>query len=141
MGKILKIYKVSDAYTHLCMPIQVGNGREVSVEFKGTHKTYVTDDAKLQGQIEDTALFKDGTIYLSEEFDDSEPLPEDVPPKDAAVYAAISSFQEAKEILAKDYGVPVKRMINPRSIIKAAKELNLLFPELERMLESSGNKP
>lgn len=136
MGKILKIYKVGDAYTHLCMPVQGESGREISIEFKGTHKSYVTDDAKLQELIENTMLFKDGTIFLSEEFDESEPIPEDVPSIDNKVYAATSSFQEARAILVNDYNLSPKKLINPKSIMKAAKELGILFPELEKMLDS-----
>jgi hypothetical protein len=136
MGKILKIYKVRDGYTHLCMPIQGENGREVSVEFKGTHKSYVTEDAKLQEQIEDTVLFKDGTIYLSEEYDDSESIPDDIPPKDPAVYAEIGTIQEAKEFLIDEYGISANKLINPKSIINVARKLNISFPEVERIAKA-----
>jgi hypothetical protein len=135
MGKI-KIYKVSDAFTHLCMPVQGESGREISVEFKGTHKSYVTDDESLQKLIENTMPFKEGTIFLSEEFDDSEAAPDDVPSIDDKVYAGISSFQEARAILVNDYKIPAKKLINPKSIVKAAKELGIIFPELENMIGS-----
>jgi hypothetical protein len=134
MGKKLKIYKISDSYTRLCMPVKTDNGRELSVEFKGTHRSYVTDDATTQKLIEATVLFRDGVIYLSEEFDSGqEQLPKDAPKKTVEVYADVSLFQEAAEILISK-GVSDKNLSRPDTILKAAKRVNISFPALESML-------
>ncbi len=135
------------------------DGKKKEIEFPtGTEKPrvnarYETSDEVIQGKIEATGLFKTGQIKLVSEKTIAEPAvsaPADTPEKPKTnggskggqnakkeapkanpnEFTAVTSYQQAGEILTAKFGVAADQLTDPETIMAKASELGATFPNL-----------
>lgn len=123
---MIKVYK---AYNNLSVPVVV-NGKIIGyIEFNDENNTYRTNDISHQEALESLPCYN-RLFKLSETIND-ETVKSVVPDAiDLKMYPGITEWQDAKDILRKEYDVPHQSLNTPENILKKAKEAGISFPDL-----------
>ncbi|WP_099465553.1 hypothetical protein [Parabacteroides provencensis] len=122
---MVKVYK---AHNILSVPIVVDGKIVVYVEFKDENHTFRTSDEIYQKALEGLPCF--GKLFkLSESVGESE-IKKD-PIVELKELPEITDWQDAKDLLRKDYGVPHQSLNTPENILKKASEFGVSFPNLK----------
>jgi hypothetical protein len=122
---MIKIYKASNFLT---VPIVV-DGKIVSyADFNDERFTYRTGDKKHQKALEALPCF--GKLFTLSETVKTEAEPQDSKIK-SKVYSEITDWQDASELLAKDYDMDLKDLNTPDAIMNSAKKAGVEFPNLK----------
>lgn len=92
--------------------------------------TFTTSDAVQQRVIEDSFYFKSGKIKLLATYgEEAEAGDSDAKDDELAPYPDVRNSQQAKAVLlSAPYGVPLSKLGNKESILSAAKECGVAFP-------------
>lgn len=111
----------------ITFPVRTSRG-VTYITFNGPLNQYKTSDKEIQKAIEATERFKNGTIILSRQNGGAEPEEKIETQKE---YPGITDFQEAAEILRKDFNVAHQSVRSPEAILKKAQEVGVSFPDLK----------
>lgn len=123
---MIKVYK---AHNILSVPVVVDGKITGYAEFKDENHTFRTSDEILQKALEGLPCF--GSLFkLSESIGKSDPAKE-LPAKELKVFSEITDWQDAKDLLRKDYGIPHQSLNTPENILKKASEVGVSFPNLK----------
>ncbi|MDR1153537.1 MAG: hypothetical protein LBL04_02405 [Bacteroidales bacterium] len=141
-----KIYSLKGLIA-LSLPVRV-EGKEKRIYFEGGSLqgnflrggTFASDDEEIQKQVEQSAYFKKGIIFLKQTVDkamDEGEKPADGNEKPAGAgantgksFPGVTNAQKAKEILIAEFGVKEDDLDGPNEVIvSAAKKAGAGFPD------------
>lgn len=122
-----KVYK---SYNNLSVPY-IRDGQIVGyISFKEENYTYRTSNVSMQNALESLPCF--GSLFFLYREEHTDPLSESANSTVVAKeYPDISDWQEAKDILRKEYSIPHQSLNTPGNILKKAKEAGISFPNLK----------
>lgn len=128
---MIKVYR---AHNILSVPIVVGGKIVGYAEFKDENHTFRTSDEVCQKALEGLPCF--GRLFkLSESIDASnaKQVQHNSSDKNDGVktFPEIIDWQDAKDLLRKDYGVAHQSLNTPENILKKASEVGISFPNLK----------
>lgn len=123
---MIKVYK---AYNNLSVPMVVDGKIVCYIEFSDENNTYRTNNIVHQQALENLPCYK-SLFKLSETIGDEAAEKILMPPVDPKEYPDITGWQEAKDILRKDFDIPHQSLNSPENILKKAKEAGASFPNL-----------
>lgn len=97
-----------------------------------TPATFSTSDPVVQTAIENNKLYQKGLIKLDKKWKigEIEPLQNEVQENEDSytVYADVKSVQSAREVLIRDYKIPLSELQDKERIKNKAEELKVKFP-------------
>lgn len=97
-----------------------------------TPATFSTSDPVVQTAIENNKLYQKGLIKLDKKWKigEIEPLQNDVQENEDSytVYTDVKSVQSAREVLIRDYKIPLSELQDKERIKNKAEELKVKFP-------------
>ena len=97
-----------------------------------TPATFSTSDPVVQTAIENNKLYQKGLIKLDKKWKigEIEPLQEEVQENEDSytVYTDVKSVQSAREVLIRDYKIPLSELQDKERIKNKAEELKVKFP-------------
>lgn len=123
---MIKVYK---AYNNLSVPVVVDGKIIRYIEFGDENNTYRTGNVVHQNALENLPCYN-RQFKLLETIKDEAVKKEESPVVDAKEFPDITEWQEAKDILRKDFDVPHQSLNTPDNILKKAKEVGVYFPKL-----------
>lgn len=121
-----KVY-TSISGVELTFPVSIA-GKAKFITFGGPRSEFKTTDEEMQKAIENSNAFKKGLIVTPGGAIANTDVKSTDEPKS---YPDITDFQEAADILKKEYGVAHQSVRSPEAILKKAQELNVSFPDLK----------
>ena len=122
---MIKVYKASN---YLTVPVVMDGKIACYADFNDERFTYRTGDKKVQKALEGLSCF--GSLFQLDTvvYDDDKP---DVRKPLLKVYEGITDWQDAADLLAKEYGLDPKDLNTPKAILVAAKNTGIEFPNLK----------
>ena len=121
-----KVY-ASISGVELTFPVKL-SGKVKFITFGGPRSEFKTTDVEMQKAIENSNAFKNGFIITPKGATVDTNIESANEPKS---YPGVADFQEAADILKKEYSVAHQSVRSPEAILKKAQELNVSFPDLK----------
>lgn len=122
---MIKVYK---AHNILSVPIVVDGKIVGYVEFKDENHTFRTSNEDHQNALESLPCF--GKLFkLSESIGESEIKKN--PAVELKELPEVTDWQDAKDLLRKEYGFAHQSLNTPENILKKASEAGVSFPNLK----------
>lgn len=123
---MIKVYKASN---YLTVPVVVGGKIICYADFNDERFTYRTGDKNVQKALEGLSCF--GSLFkLDTVVSDDEDKPK-ARKSLLKAYGDITDWQDASDLLVKEYGLDPKDLNTPKAILAAAKNTGVEFPNLK----------
>lgn len=122
---MIKVYKASN---YLTVPVVVDGKITRYVDFNDERFTYRTGDKIVQKALEDLSCF--GSLFKLDTVISDEDKPK-ARKSLLKAYGDITDWQDAADLLSKEYGIDLKDLNSPKTILAAAKNTGVEFPNLK----------